>query len=78
MLPSIISRIGKKSGQGCRAGFEDGILRDPDFVEGPNDQRKEFLAFWTTFLWDSEVMGAMKLLLPFSSGPTRRVEQTYH
>ena len=46
MLPSIISRIGKKSGQGYRAEFEGGILRDPDFVEGPNDQRKEFLAFW--------------------------------
>ena len=46
MLASIISTIGKKSGQGSRAGFEGGILTDPDFVEGPNDQRKEFFAFW--------------------------------
>ena len=46
MLASIISTIGKKSGQGSRAGFEGGILTYPDFVEGPNDQRKEFFTFW--------------------------------
>ena len=46
MLASIISTIGNKLEQGCRAGFEGGVLRDPNFVEGPNDQRKEFFAFW--------------------------------
>ena len=47
MLASIISTIGKKSGLGGRAEFvEGGVLKDPDFVEGPNDQRKEFFAFW--------------------------------
>ena len=49
MLASIISRIGKKSGQGRRARFEGGVVKEPDFVEGPNDQRKEFLAFWRLF-----------------------------
>ena len=66
MLSSIISTIGKKSGQGCRAGFEGGVLRDPNFVEGPNDPRTEFFCILEiTFLWDLKVMGALEFLVPF-------------
>ena len=45
MLASIISTIGKESGQGCRVEIEGKVPKDPDFVEGPNNQRKEFLVF---------------------------------
>ena len=49
MLASIIITIGKKSEQECKAGFEGGVIRDADFVEGPNDQRKEFFHFGDYF-----------------------------
>ena len=45
MLANSIFTIGKTSGQGCRAGIEGEVSRDSDFVEGPSDQRKEFLGF---------------------------------
>ena len=79
MLASSIFTTGKKSGQGCRAGIEGEVSRDLDFVEGPNDQRKEFLGFCRLlFLWDPEVMGVLEPLVLFSSGSATTVEQTYH
>ena len=45
MLASRIFTIGKKSGQGCRTGIEGEVSSDSDFVEGPNDQRREFFGF---------------------------------
>ena len=52
----------KRSGQGCRAGLACGVPRDPDFVEDPNDQHKEFLAFWRLLF-----CGPPKLLGPWNS-----------
>ena len=67
MLGNIISTIGKKSGQGCWAGFEDGILRDPNFVQGPNDQPKEFFAFWILlFCGTPKLWGPWNPLFPFN------------
>ena len=69
----------KMSGQECRAGFEGRVFRDPDFVESPYDQRKQFFLFWRLLFVgpQAKVMGALKLNVPFLSGPATTVEQTF-
>ena len=76
MLASIISMIGKKSGQGSRAGFEDGVHRDSDFVEGLNNQRKEFFAFWRLlFCGTPKLWGPWNSLFPFHLALPRRLNK---
>ena len=44
----------------------------------PTTHLKSFLYLGDCFLWYPEVMGALKPLVPFLSGPARKVEQFYH
>ena len=39
---------------------------------------KSFLYLGDCFLWYPEVMGALEPLVPFISGPARKVELSYH
>ena len=76
MLASSIFTIGKKSGQGCRVGIEGEVSRDSHFIEGPNDQRKEFLGFCRLLF-----CGTLKLwepwnpLFPFHLALPRRLNK---
>ena len=66
MPARIISTTEKKSGQGCRTGFEGGVLKDPDLVEGSYNQRKEFFAFWRSlFCGTPKLWGPWNSLFPF-------------
>ena len=65
MLASIISTIGEKWGQGCRAGFSVEYRKTQILLKVSTTNLKSFLYLGDCFLWYPKVIKTLESLVPF-------------